>query len=90
MEKADVIILGGGLVGSALAVALDTHGLSAIVVDIADPTRPREVASFVPPAAVDPFRTFTDTAQVWGVYVQGNLLLASDINAGLFVLGYER
>ena len=37
MEKADVIILGGGLVGSALAVALDTHGLSAIVVDIADP-----------------------------------------------------
>lgn len=37
METADVIILGGGLVGSALAVALDAHGLSAIVVDIADP-----------------------------------------------------
>ncbi|QNA85872.1 UbiH/UbiF/VisC/COQ6 family ubiquinone biosynthesis hydroxylase [Sphingomonas sp. So64.6b] len=37
MEKADVIILGGGLVGSALAVALDTHGLTSIVVDIADP-----------------------------------------------------
>ncbi|MGH6612976.1 UbiH/UbiF/VisC/COQ6 family ubiquinone biosynthesis hydroxylase [Sphingomonas sp.] len=37
METADVIILGGGLVGSALAVALDTHGLSSIVVDIADP-----------------------------------------------------
>ncbi|WP_034157742.1 UbiH/UbiF/VisC/COQ6 family ubiquinone biosynthesis hydroxylase [Sphingomonas sp. ERG5] len=36
MEKADVIILGGGLVGSALAVALDTHGLTSIVVDIAD------------------------------------------------------
>ncbi|MGO8609390.1 FAD-dependent monooxygenase, partial [Rhizobium johnstonii] len=29
--------LGGGLVGSALAVALDTHGMRAIVVDIADP-----------------------------------------------------
>ena len=37
MEQADVIILGGGLVGSALAVALDAHGLTAIVVDIADP-----------------------------------------------------
>ncbi|HVI98041.1 MAG TPA: UbiH/UbiF/VisC/COQ6 family ubiquinone biosynthesis hydroxylase [Sphingomonas sp.] len=39
MDKADVILLGGGLVGSALAVALDTHGLSTIVVDPADPTR---------------------------------------------------
>ena len=37
MERADVLILGGGLVGSALAVALDAHGLSAIAVDIADP-----------------------------------------------------
>jgi 2-octaprenyl-6-methoxyphenol hydroxylase len=37
MNDADVIILGGGLVGSALAVALDAHGLSAIVVDPADP-----------------------------------------------------
>jgi len=37
MNQADVIILGGGLVGSALAVALSAHGLGAIVVDIADP-----------------------------------------------------
>ncbi|WP_375397738.1 UbiH/UbiF/VisC/COQ6 family ubiquinone biosynthesis hydroxylase [uncultured Sphingomonas sp.] len=37
MDKADVIIIGAGLVGSALAVALDAHGLSAIVVDTADP-----------------------------------------------------
>lgn len=37
MDTADVIIIGGGLVGSALAVALDAHGLTAIVVDIADP-----------------------------------------------------
>ncbi|WP_448659571.1 UbiH/UbiF/VisC/COQ6 family ubiquinone biosynthesis hydroxylase [Sphingomonas sp. CJ99] len=34
---ADVLILGGGLVGSALAIALDAHGLSSIVVDPADP-----------------------------------------------------
>lgn len=37
MTQADVLILGGGLVGSALAVALDAHGLSSIVVDPADP-----------------------------------------------------
>ncbi len=37
MDRADVIILGGGPVGSALAVALDAHGLTAIVIDIADP-----------------------------------------------------
>lgn len=37
MERADVIILGGGLVGLSLALALDRHGLSVIVVDPADP-----------------------------------------------------
>lgn len=37
MERADVIILGGGLVGLTLAIALDRHGLSTIVVDPAQP-----------------------------------------------------
>src|SRR5688572_30678793 len=37
MDRADVIILGGGMVGLALASALDASGLSAIVVDPADP-----------------------------------------------------
>ena len=37
MDRADVIILGGGLVGLALAAALDSGGLSAIIVDPADP-----------------------------------------------------
>jgi 2-octaprenyl-6-methoxyphenol hydroxylase len=45
MDRADVIIFGGGLVGLALASALDSSGLSAIVVDPADPT-PRGEASF--------------------------------------------
>jgi 2-octaprenyl-6-methoxyphenol hydroxylase len=37
MERADVIILGGGLVGLTLAIALDKHGLSSIVIDPVDP-----------------------------------------------------
>jgi 2-octaprenyl-6-methoxyphenol hydroxylase len=37
MNRADVIILGGGLVGLSLALALDRHGLAAIVVDPAEP-----------------------------------------------------
>ena len=37
MDRADVIIFGGGLVGLSLASALDASGLSAIVVDPADP-----------------------------------------------------
>jgi 2-octaprenyl-6-methoxyphenol hydroxylase len=37
MDRTDVIILGGGLVGLALASALDSSGLSAIIVDPADP-----------------------------------------------------
>ena len=36
MTKTDVIIIGGGLVGMTLALALDAHGLSSAVVDAAD------------------------------------------------------
>lgn len=39
MDRADVIILGGGLVGLTLAIALDRHGLSSIVIDPADPQK---------------------------------------------------
>jgi 2-octaprenyl-6-methoxyphenol hydroxylase len=45
MDRADVIIFGGGLVGLALASALDSSGVSAIVVDPADPA-PRGEAAF--------------------------------------------
>jgi len=45
MDRADVIIFGGGLVGLALASALDSSGVSAIVVDPADPA-PRVEAAF--------------------------------------------
>ncbi|MEA3053813.1 MAG: 2-octaprenyl-6-methoxyphenol hydroxylase [Sphingomonadales bacterium] len=39
MDRADVIILGGGLIGLTLAVALDRHGLATIVIDPADPEK---------------------------------------------------
>jgi 2-octaprenyl-6-methoxyphenol hydroxylase len=39
MERADVIILGGGLVGLTLAIALDRHGLSTLVIDPGDPEK---------------------------------------------------
>ena len=45
MDRADVIILGGGLVGLSLAAALDASGLSSIIVDPADPEL-RKDASF--------------------------------------------
>ncbi|MEO6432958.1 MAG: FAD-dependent monooxygenase [Sphingomicrobium sp.] len=45
MDQADVIIAGGGLVGLALAAALDSNGLSAIIVDPADPA-PRNTNAF--------------------------------------------
>lgn len=39
MESSDVIILGGGLVGLTLAIALDAHGLTSAVVDPMDPEK---------------------------------------------------
>jgi 2-octaprenyl-6-methoxyphenol hydroxylase len=44
MDRADVIIFGGGMVGLALAAALDSSGLSAIVVDPSDPDLRKDAA----------------------------------------------
>src|SRR5437773_6762140 len=45
MERADVIIFGGGMIGLTLAAALDSSGISAIVLDPADPEQ-RKGAAF--------------------------------------------
>ncbi len=39
MHHPEILILGGGLVGLTLALALDKHGISTIVVDPADPAK---------------------------------------------------
>jgi 2-octaprenyl-6-methoxyphenol hydroxylase len=44
MDRADVIIFGGGMVGLALASALDSSGVSAIVADPADPALRKDAA----------------------------------------------
>lgn len=56
------------------------------VVDISRPAAPREIASFVPPDTADPFGFFPTNAMVWGVFLHRSVVLASDINAGLYVL----
>jgi hypothetical protein len=62
------------------------------VVDLADPRRPREVAWFVPPPS-SPRQTAAtaqngrrDMPAVWGVYPWKGLVLASDMNSGLWIL----
>ena len=45
MDRTDVIIFGGGMVGLALASALDASGLRSIVIDPADPA-PRSSSAF--------------------------------------------
>lgn len=37
MDSHDVIILGGGLIGQTMALALDVHGLTSVVIDPLDP-----------------------------------------------------
>jgi hypothetical protein len=56
------------------------------LLDLSDPRLPREVAAFVPPAVPDPEGRQPTAPLVWGVARTADLLLASDINGGLYVL----
>ncbi len=65
------------------------------VVDLADPSEPVEVASFVAPTKVDPQRRFASPngnigmPLVWSVFVVDDLIYVSDLNTGLWILRYE-
>jgi hypothetical protein len=79
------------LVGTTLYESWYSDGVR--VVDVADPTRPREVAYFVPPAGQNPVKpsqrnTLSQMPQVWGVVVDEatGLVYASDMNSGLWIL----
>jgi hypothetical protein len=60
---------------------------------VSDPTNPKRVAYFVPPATENPVKpsqrsVLTNTTQVWGVVVDlaTGLVYASDMNSGLWIL----
>ena len=59
------------------------------VLDLSDPSAPKERASFVPPDVTDPNGFFAPKALVWGVSVQDDVVYASDINGGLYVLAFD-
>ena len=61
------------------------------VVDLSDPRHPKEVASFIPPPSTPRQTAATakggrrDMPLVWGVYPWKDLVLASDMNSGLWI-----
>ena len=72
-----------------------------VVLDISDPGNPARIAQFAPPPASDPRGLFDlelGTPEnphpafpfVWGVFVSGSTIVASDINSGLWVFKLDR
>lgn len=57
-----------------------------VLFDISQPANPRQIGSFVPEAAADPFGLLPTAPEMWGVYVHGPLILGSDQNSGLHIL----
>jgi hypothetical protein len=66
------------------------YGDGVRVIDFSRATRPREIASFVPADTADPLGYFPPRANVWGIYVHGDLILASDTNSGLHILKHTK
>ena len=75
------------LAGGLAYVAWYSDGVR--VLDLTHPSAPEEVASFVPPDVPDPHGHLPTKALVWGTYVQNDIVFASDMNAGLYVLGFD-
>jgi hypothetical protein len=77
--------------GDLLFVSWFSDGVR--IVDIRDPAAPREVGSWIPDGEDSPrlVRSYLGGGpQVWGVAVAGDLVVASDINSGLYVLRLVR
>ena len=60
-----------------------------LIVDISDPANPREVGYFVPPDSTALSGETSSRPMVWGVVKQGDLLFASDMNYGLWILRFS-
>ena len=65
------------------------YNLGVVVADIQNPSAPALRAQFIPDSDyLNPdFFCFQACAVTWGVFVDGNYVLASDMNSGLYVLG---
>jgi hypothetical protein len=70
--------------GERAYVAWNSDGLR--VLDLANPSMPVEIASFVPPDTADPTRTVPAKAFVTGVATTARHVVISDMNSGLWVL----
>jgi hypothetical protein len=87
----DYTIHNNFLVGTDVYVSWYSDGVR--VVDASDPRKPKEVASFVPPAGQNPVKpaqrgVLSQMPQVWGVVVDEatGIVYASDMNTGLWIL----
>jgi hypothetical protein len=77
--------------GDLLFVSWYSDGVR--VVDIRDPAAPRELAAWLPPASMPPNAVripFVDGPLVWGIAVEDDLVVASEMNSGLYVLRLAR
>ncbi|MCC6176873.1 MAG: hypothetical protein IT305_16310 [Chloroflexi bacterium] len=70
--------------GDRLYAAWYADGLR--VLDISDPTQPREVGAFVPSGVLDASTGEIQPPAVWGVYPRGDIVLISDQRSGLYLL----
>ena len=70
--------------GDRAYVAWNSDGLR--VLDLANPSMPVEIASFVPPDTVDPTGTVPAKAYVTGVATTARHVVISDMNSGLWIL----
>jgi hypothetical protein len=68
------------------------YDLGIVVADISRPTQPRLLAQFIPddPTPNPDFCEDVGCPQVWGVFLLGGYVLASDMNSGLYVLALRR
>ena len=91
LAAGDYVIHNNFLVGTTSYTSWYSDGVR--VIDLSNPTAPKEVAHFVPPATTNPVKpsqrgVLANTTQVWGVVVDEatGLVYISDMNSGLWIL----
>lgn len=67
------------------------YNFGVVAVDMSDPTHPHKVAQWIPntPYINPDYFCEEACADVWGVFLHNGLVLASDLNSGLYVLRHR-